>query len=98
MNGLADPSAIIQTFWVDDGLGSLVRLHQTVALIDAKNFPSKFKSEELAKEERKSQRSLLQEEPEVSFTEKDLLMRQLIYADKILLNKVDLIAASEKQS
>jgi G3E family GTPase len=59
MNGLADPSAIIQTFWVDDGLGSLVRLHQTVALIDAKNFPSKFKSEELAKEERKSQRSLL---------------------------------------
>jgi G3E family GTPase len=27
MNGLADPSAIIQTFWVDDGLGSLVTLY-----------------------------------------------------------------------
>jgi len=27
MNGLADPSAIIQTFWVDEGLGSLVKLH-----------------------------------------------------------------------
>ena len=24
LNGLADPSSIIQTFWVDDGLGSLV--------------------------------------------------------------------------
>ena len=27
MNGLADPSAVIQTFWVDDGLGSLVVLY-----------------------------------------------------------------------
>jgi G3E family GTPase len=96
MNGLADPSAIIQTFWVDDGLGSLVRLHQTVALIDAKNFPSKFKSDRLAKEEEKSETSLLSEEPEVSFTERELLMRQLIYADKILLNKVDLIPATDK--
>ena len=39
MNGLADPSAIIQMFWVDDGLGSLVTLHQTVALVDSKSFP-----------------------------------------------------------
>lgn len=27
MNGLADPCVIIETFWVDDGLGSLVTLH-----------------------------------------------------------------------
>jgi G3E family GTPase len=39
MNGLADPSSIIRTFWVDDGLGSLVNLHQTIALVDAKSFP-----------------------------------------------------------
>jgi G3E family GTPase len=27
LNGLADPMALIRTFWVDDGLGSLVTLH-----------------------------------------------------------------------
>jgi G3E family GTPase len=47
MNGLADPSAIIQTFWVDEGLGSLVRLHQTVALVDCKSFPLKLTNHHL---------------------------------------------------
>ncbi len=27
LNGLADPSQIIHTFWVDDGMGSLIELH-----------------------------------------------------------------------
>jgi G3E family GTPase len=70
-----------ETFWVDDGLGSLVRLHQTVALVDAKNFPSKFKSDKLAKEEEKSETSLLSEEPAVTFTEKEAV-KGLLYPTK----------------
>ena len=92
MNGLADPSAIIQTFWVDEGLGSLVRLHQSIALVDAKSFPQKFKSEKLAKEEEK-----LSESPIPIYTEKELLLRQLIYADKILLNKTDLLIPEQEK-
>jgi len=41
-NGLADPSLLVQTFWLDEGVGSKVQLHQCVALIDAKSFPEKL--------------------------------------------------------
>ena len=77
MNGLADPSAIIQTFWVDDGLGSLVTLYQTIALVDCKSFPAKIKSDKIAKEEEKQEEesSLLKEEPDTLFSESELLMR-----------------------
>ena len=27
LNGLADPSQIIHTFWVNEGMGSLIELH-----------------------------------------------------------------------
>lgn len=91
MNGLADPSAIIQMFWVDDGLGSLVTLHQTVALVDSKSFPQKLKNDNYIKGEG-IEKSVLYKTDEVSsFTESELLFRQLIYADKILLNKTDLV-------
>lgn len=62
-----------------------MRLHQTVALIDSKTFASKLKSNASVVVEEG-------EQPESKFTESDLLIRQIIYADKILLNKVDLIA------
>jgi len=41
-NGLADPAAIVQTFWLDDNLESNVQMHATVGVIDAKNFGQKL--------------------------------------------------------
>lgn len=40
---------------------------------------------------------LLSEE-QSQFTESELLLRQLIYADKILLNKIDLLSSEEKDT
>lgn len=45
-NGLSDPSTIIKTFWLDDGLGSHVKLHSCIILIDAKSFINKINNEE----------------------------------------------------
>eukprot|EP00347_Sterkiella_histriomuscorum_P011440 403372445 len=85
-NGLADPSQVIQTFWVDDGLCSKIVLHQTIGVIDTVNFETKMQNHALVKNE---------DEP-AQFSESDLLLRQLIYADKILLNKIDLIQEDKK--
>ena len=41
-NGLADPSQVIQLFWVDDGLGSKVTLHQVIGVIDSFSFTTKW--------------------------------------------------------
>ena len=45
-NGLSEPSSLIKTFWLDDGLCSRVEYHQTIGLIDTKNFKSKLANKE----------------------------------------------------
>jgi G3E family GTPase len=90
LNGLADPMALIRTFWVDDGLGSLVILHQTIALVDCKTFANKLNSDIV------SQLENISMEGDSEFPESELLIRQLVYADKIILNKTDLIKDREQ--
>lgn len=80
-NGLSDPCQLIQTFWLDDYLMSKVSLHSCICMIDASNF---WKS--LQVEDKKDK---------ADFPENELLVRQLIFADKILLNKCD-IATNEQ--
>lgn len=75
-NGLADPCQLIQTFWLDDYLMSKVSFHSCICLIDCSNF---WKS--LQVEDKKDT---------ADFPENELLVRQLIFADKILLNKCDI--------
>lgn len=45
-NGLANPSEVINTFWLDDNLESKVALHMSIGLIDALNFDKSLKEEE----------------------------------------------------
>mmetsp|Transcript_7009 Transcript_7009/g.11771 ORF Transcript_7009/g.11771 Transcript_7009/m.11771 type:complete len:137 (+) Transcript_7009:150-560(+) len=80
-NGLADSSQLIQSFWLDEGLCSKVRLHQAISVVDTLTFSKKLESE-LVVEDKDRQNSL---------PENELLLRQLLHADKILLNKVDLL-------
>ncbi len=61
-NGLADPSQVISTFWVDDSQGSKVVLHQTIGVIDCLNFSKKLVNSEIVLEDKK-------------FSESDLLLR-----------------------
>ena len=81
--------ALIRTFWVDDGLGSLVTLHQTITLVDSKSFPNKLTSDIVSQIENMSM------EGDSEYPESELLVRQLVYADKVILNKTDLVADKE---
>ena len=61
-------------------------LHQTVALVDSVNF-------------RKAADSILipdDDDNTNKFPENELLLRQLVHADKILLNKVDLLKENKQ--
>ena len=80
-NGLADSSQLVQTFWLDEGVGSKVQLHQTISVIDTLNFQKHVSSVEVLKDE----------DDQNTHPENELLLRQLVHADKILLNKVDLL-------
>ncbi|PGH29342.1 CCR4-NOT transcription complex subunit 2 [[Emmonsia] crescens] len=82
--GLADPGNIAPLFWVDDGLGSTIYLDGIVTLVDGKNILR------------------LLDEPapaEVQGTHHGAVLTtahlQISHADVIILNKSDLITATE---
>ncbi|OAX83206.1 hypothetical protein ACJ72_02440 [Emergomyces africanus] len=82
--GLADPGNIAPLFWVDDGLGSTIYLDGIVTLVDGKNILR------------------LLDEPapaEVQGTHQGAVLTtahlQISHADVIILNKSDLITATE---
>ena len=72
LNGLADPSQIIHTFWVDDGQGSLIELHQVVALVDAKSFAKKLESTTILSQ---ADSGALTDKEDSKFPENELLLR-----------------------
>lgn len=80
-NGLADSSQLVQTFWLDEGVGSRVMLHQTITMIDTVNFSAHCDSKEILKDE----------DDQNTHPENELLLRQIVHADRILLNKIDLL-------
>ena len=94
-NGLADPCQVVQTFWLDDELMSKVQLHSCVSLIDCKEFPKKLEST-LTKSVDKT---VLEETANVDseYPENELLLRQLVFADRILINKVDLVPEGKER-
>ena len=50
-NGLADSSQLVQTFWLDEGVGSKVQLHQTIAVVDSLNFNSQVENLQIQKDD-----------------------------------------------
>jgi G3E family GTPase len=80
-NGLADPCQLVQTFWLDDYLMSKVSFHSCICLIDSSNFLQKL--------------SVAETKEKADYPENELLVRQLVYADKLLLNKCDLASAEQ---
>ena len=95
-NGLADPCQVVQTFWLDDELCSKVALHSCVSLIDAREFPKKLDS--TLKRQEESKQNLGQvSTTDSEFPENELLLRQLVFADKILINKVDLLSSGKER-
>lgn len=97
-NGLADPCQVVQSFWLDDELCSKVSLHSCVTLIDCKDFPTKLESIMTAKDCPDQDVATLGETANVKsdFPENELLLRQLVYADKVLVNKMDLLSQDKR--
>ena len=70
--GIADPEAVCEVFWVDEGLGSRVYLDGVICLVDAYHLPLP------------AELGLAQE-----------AMKQLVCADVLLVNKLDLVGQRE---
>ena len=70
--GVANPGPIINTFWMDDELGSNLKLDGVVAVIDCRNLGKYLRTDTTAADVR----------------------MQIAYADRILLNKTDLVPSS----
>eukprot|EP00930_Biecheleria_cincta_P009068 TRINITY_DN110708_c0_g1_i1.p1 TRINITY_DN110708_c0_g1~~TRINITY_DN110708_c0_g1_i1.p1 ORF type:complete len:462 (+),score=99.57 TRINITY_DN110708_c0_g1_i1:42-1388(+) len=80
--GVADPEAICEVFWVDEGLGSRVYLDGVVTLVDSKNALSS-----LGKEAGSADGLGLEAEA----------TKQVACADVLILNKTDLTSEAERK-
>jgi len=83
--GTADPEAICDIFWVDDGLGSLVYLDGVVTLVDGRNVLSSLGDSS----HRAGDAGALGLEVEVA--------KQVACADVLLLNKADVTPEAQRQ-
>ena len=83
-SGLADPGPLVNTFWVDPELESSVYLDGVVSVVDAKNFLGHLRETD----QREAGASL----------EAQQVIHQIAYADRVLLNKLDLVPEAEKEA
>lgn len=92
--GLADPAPLIQTIYMDAECQKNLRLDSVITIIDSKHF-SHHVSPNIGRDDNygghtSSDRGLLHGNIEISEA-----IQQVVYADRILLNKSDLVSAEE---
>jgi len=83
--GIADPEAVCEVFWVDEGLGSKVYLDGVLSLVDSYNMLS-YLGKRKADEDSKTASLGLEAEA----------LKQVACADVLILNKVDLVSEMER--
>jgi len=77
--GLADPSPVAQTFFVDETISNDFALDGIITVVDCKHLLQ----------------HLLEKKPENTENE---AVEQIAFADRILLNKIDLVTEEEKEN
>lgn len=88
--GLADPGNIAPVFWVDEGLCSTIYLDGIVTLVDAKNLLKSLEEPEGDEAVHEEEHGHDHKSPLLSIAH-----LQISHADVILINKSDLVTASE---
>ncbi len=93
--GISEPLPVAETFTFQDGTGQglseIATLDTMVTVVDAKNFPDDWQSED----DLRSRKLALGEDDERSIT--DLLVEQVEFANVIVLSKLDLVAEADGQ-
>jgi G3E family GTPase len=74
--GMADPTPVIQTFFLDETLADFLRLDGVITVVDAKHLSMHLDPKHGVRRE---------------------TMEQIAFADRLLLNKIDLVSESELQ-
>ena len=85
-SGMADPGPVASIFWLDEELGSRIQLDGIVTCVDAKNILSQLEATA------SSPAPIIEVEQENSSSDGgDEAARQIAFADRILVNKIDLL-------
>ncbi|MBK7999952.1 MAG: GTP-binding protein [Verrucomicrobia bacterium] len=94
--GISEPLPVAETFTFTDTdgktLSKVARLDTMVTVVDAKNFLRDFKQSDSLKE----RRAALNADDDRTVT--DLLIDQVEFCDVVVLNKTDLVTATERKS
>lgn len=80
--GLADPAPVVQSLYMDKLCHKYLRMDAVLAVVDGKHFPLHIQGD------RENTRGFHGEIREA--------IKQILYADRIILNKIDLISEDEK--
>lgn len=88
-SGLADPGPVASCLWVDDELESQLKLDGIVTVVDAKHI-----GRHLRRRQQCQQAGQAQEEGEEYHREE--AYRQICVADRLLINKTDLVSSEEE--
>jgi len=102
--GLADPGNLAPLFWVDEGLGSTIYLDGIVTLIDAKNILRSLDEPESepSQSSQPTQSTLSSESQTVPHQHAGPHLStahlQISHADMIVINKSDLVSASQLEA
>jgi len=89
-SGLADPGPLANMFWVDPELESSVYLDGIISLVDARNFLAHLRPPPTAGAAVDGQVP-----GDAGSLEAQQVIHQVAYADRIVLNKLDLVSAAE---
>jgi len=84
-SGMADPGPVASIFWLDEALDSRIQLDGIICCIDAKNICNQLKDTSSSKAEHDGDGG------------GDEAARQIAFADRIIINKVDLLQQQEQQ-
>ncbi|KAL7468412.1 hypothetical protein ACHAXS_008645 [Conticribra weissflogii] len=97
-SGMADPGPVASIFWLDEELGSRIRLDGIVTCVDAFNILGQLESTSSSKKSTESGGGDENVGEEQSMEEGDEAARQIAFADRILVNKIDLVESQNSKN